>query len=113
MKFKNPQIEEGCMPHSLERRRESRAVCELPLLAIVDGASMQIAPIIFYGRYGKSRRSHCGRFSFSLTNKFNRRPTMAVQRKGKGPRVQREKRVEVERVTGKRDVRTLLTSGIP
>lgn len=44
MKFKNPQIEGGCMPYSLERRRESRAVCELPLAAIVDGA-MQIAPV--------------------------------------------------------------------
>ena len=31
MKFKNPQIEERCMPHSLERRWESRVVCELLL----------------------------------------------------------------------------------
>lgn len=43
-------------------------------------------------RYGKSRRPHCGRFSFSLTNKFNRCPAMAVQRKGKGSHVQRERR---------------------
>ncbi|EGI62066.1 hypothetical protein G5I_09646 [Acromyrmex echinatior] len=48
MKFKNPQIEERCMPYSLERRRESRVVCELLLVAIVNGV-MQIAPIVFYG----------------------------------------------------------------
>lgn len=44
MKFKNPQIEGRCMPYSLERRRESRVVCELLVVAIVNGA-MQIAPV--------------------------------------------------------------------
>ncbi|KYN07365.1 hypothetical protein ALC62_01567 [Cyphomyrmex costatus] len=72
MKFKNPQIEGRCMPYSLERQRESRVVCELLLVAIVNGA-MQIAP-------EQERRSHVAHFRNTLAAQSQPEGTWSVER---------------------------------